>query len=448
MGASARENTRADITCVHTLVNTMNPWRKLMTKKRNSAVGFIAAVAIAVSGLFVPSANAANEIVVWADGDRGPNLVKTLAEKGDWVSGYTITVKSFSNFDALKDAFDKATDASGPDIVMGANDWVPTGAKSGKLAPITLTASQKARFTAGQLFDLTYKGKLYGVPVDVNNVAMIYNTDLVKTAPKTFGEMVAFYKANKAAKGLKAGLCVAGGGMSWGAHSVFSALGADAYQFDSRDKIVYNRSFNGTAFGKNVRTYLLDGKKSNGFFPATDTGCGDNFKDGKVPYAIIGNWEWKDYVAKGFTMNLMPVPGVVANKPGKMFGSVSGALLTTFAAKHGVEAGAKSLLTNFFGSTEGQVRYQKIEGRPPAEKGAALDATVSAAQRGFGAAATLSSLPQIGAFLNNNAGGANYWDSAPAYWTAVLVDGKDPVVEGNKLAAIWRANTSAGKADL
>jgi len=419
-----------------------------MTKKRNSAVGFIAAVAIAVSGLFVPSANAANEIVVWADGDRGPNLVKTLAEKGDWVSGYTITVKSFSNFDALKDAFDKATDASGPDIVMGANDWVPTGAKSGKLAPITLTASQKARFTAGQLFDLTYKGKLYGVPVDVNNVAMIYNTDLVKTAPKTFGDMVTFYKANKAAKGLKAGLCVAGGGMSWGAHSIFSALGADAYQFDSRDKIVYNRSFNGTAFGKNVRTYLLDGKKSNGFLPASDAGCGDNFKDGKVPYAIIGNWEWKDYVAKGFTMNLMPVPGVVANKPGKMFGSVSGALLTTFAAKHGVEAGAKSLLTNFFGSTDGQVRYQKIEGRPPAEKGAALDATVSAAQRGFGAAATLSSLPQIGAFLNNNAGGANYWESAPAYWTAVLVDGKDPVVEGNKLAAIWRANTSAGKADL
>ena len=426
----------------------MNPWRKLMTKKRFSAVGFISAVAIAVSGLVVPSANAANEIVVWADGDRGPNLVKVLAEKGDWVAGYTITVKSFSNFDALKDAFDKATDASGPDIVMGANDWVPTGAKTGKLAPITLTASQKARFTSGQLFDLTYKGKLYGVPIDVNNVAMIYNTDLVKTAPKTFGEMVDFYKANKASKGLKAGLCVAGGGMSWGAHSVFSALGADAYQFDSRGKIVYNRSFNGTTFGKNVRTYLLDGKKSNGFFPASDAGCGDNVKDGKVPYAIIGNWEWKDYVAKGFTMNLMPVPGVVAGKPGKMFGSVSGALLTTYAAKHGVEAGAKSLLTNFFGSTDGQVRYQKIEGRPPAEKGAALDATVSAAQRGFGAAASASSLPQIGAFLNNNAGGANYWDSAPAYWTAVLVDGKDPVVEGNKLAAIWRANTTAGKADL
>ena len=419
-----------------------------MNTKRFGFAGVLAAFALAVSTLVAPSASANTQIVVWADESRGPNLAKVIAAKGDWVPGFTVKVVTFSSFDALKDAFDKATDASGPDIVVGGNDWVPTGAKSGKLAPLTLTAAVKARFNQTQFVDLTYKGKLYGVPVDINNVAMIYNTKLVSSAPKTFGEMVSNYKSLKASKGLKAGLCIAGGGMSWGAHSVFSALGADAYQFDSRDKIVYNRSFNGTTFGKNVRSLLLDGKKSNGFLPASDAGCKDNFLAGTVPYAIIGNWEWSDYVAKGFTMNLMPVPGVVANKPGKMFGSVSGALLTTYAAKHGVEAGAKSLLTNFFGSTAGQVLYQKYEGRPPAEKGAGLDATVTDAQRGFGAAASASSLPQIGAFLNNNAGGANYWDSAPAYWTAVLVDGKDPVVEGNKLAAIWRANTSAGKADL
>ena len=419
-----------------------------MTKKRYGVAGFIAAAAIAVSGLVVPSASAADEIVVWADETRGKNLTAVFKAKGDWVPGYTITVKAFSNFDALKEAIDKATEASGPDIVVGANDWVPPLAKSGKLATVTLTSSVRARFNPTSFVDLSYKGKLYGVPVDINNVAMIYNTKLVTSAPKTFGEMVNYYKANKSSKGLKAGLCVAGGGMSWGAHSVFSALGADAYQFDARGNIVYNRSFNGTTFGKNVRTYLLDGKKSNGFFPATDTGCKDNFLDGKVPFAIIGNWEWKDYVAKGFTMNLMPVPGVNSDKPGRMFGSVSGALLTTFADKHGVEAGAKSLLTNFFASTDGQVRYQALEGRPPAEKGAQADATVAAGQKGFGSAASIAGIPQIGAFLNTNAGGANYWDSAPAFWTAVLVDGKDPVVEGNKLAAIWRANTSAGRADL
>ena len=419
-----------------------------MNKKHFGFTGVVASLAIAVSALVAPSANAADEIVVWADESRGANLKKVLAVKADWVPGYTVKIVSFSNFDALKEAIDKATDASGPDIVVGANDWVPTLAKNGKLAPLTVTAAVKARFNPTQFLDLTYKKKLYGVPVDINNVAMIYNTDLTKTAPKTFGDMVDVYKSLKTSKGLKAGLCVAGGGMSWGAHSVFSALGADAYQFNSRDSIVYGRTFNATAFGKNVRTYLMDGKKSNGFFPATDTGCKDNFIAGKVPYAIIGNWEWQDYVAKGFDMNLMPVPGVNAGTYGKMFGSVNGAMLTSFAAKHGTEAGAKSLLTNFFASTDGQVRYQAIEKRPPAEKGAQADSTVSAGQRGFGSAASLAGIPQIGAFLNSNKGGANYWDSAPAFWTAVLVDGKDPVKEASKLAKIWKANTDGGKDDL
>jgi arabinogalactan oligomer/maltooligosaccharide transport system substrate-binding protein len=419
-----------------------------MNKKSLGFAGALATFAMALSSFVAPAASAASEIVVWADESRGPNLTKVIAAKGDWVPGYTVKVVTFSSFDALKEAFDKATDATGPDIVVGANDWVPTGAKSGKLSPITLSAAVKARFNPTQLFDLTYKKSLYGVPIDVNNVAMIYNEKLVSSEPKTFGDMVSFYKANKSSKNLKAGLCVAGGGMSWGAHSVFSALGADAYQFNSRDEIVYNRTFNYPTFSKNVKTYLLDGKKSNGFFPATDTGCKDNFLAGTVPYAIIGNWEWKDYVAKGFAMNLMPVPGVSADKPGKMFGSVSGAMLTTYAAKHGVSAGAKSLLTDFFASTSGQVAYQALEGRPPAEKGAQSSSAVSAGQKGFGAAASSAGIPQIGAFLNNNKGGANYWDSAPAFWTAVLVDGKDVATESKKLANIWRTNTTAGKSDL
>ena len=420
-----------------------------MNRRILGMLGLLTSAALATSLAVVPGAQAAGgTIVVWADETRGPNLQSVMDTKSDWVPGYTIKIVTYSSFDALKAAFDKATGTTGPDVVVAANDWVPTAAKSGKLAPVTLTGSQKARFNSTQFFDLSYRGKLYGVPVDINNVAMIYNTDLVKTAPKKFGDMVDFYKANKTADGLKAGLCIAGGGMSWGAHSVFSALGADAY-YMSGSRPNYHKFFNPSTFASNVKTYLLgpDGK-SNGFFPATDTGCKDNFLAGKVPYAVIGNWEWKDYVAKGFTMNLMPVPSTNAGQYGAMFGSVSGALLTSFAATHGVATGAKSLLTNFFGSTAGQVAYQKFEGRPPAEKGAQADASVSAGQKGFGAAASLAGIPQIGAFLNNNAGGASYWDSAPAYWTAVLVNGKDPLVEAKKLASIWKKNMLAGKADL
>ena len=177
--------------------------------------GFVVAAAVALSAGVVTPVHANTEIVVWADETRGPNIRTALATKSSWVSGYTVTVKAFANFDALKEAIDKATATTGPDIVVGANDWVPTLAKNGKLAPLTLTASQRARFSSSQFYDLSYKKKLYGIPVDVNNVAMIYNTKLVTTAPKTFGDMVDYDKANKTSKSLKAGLCVAGGGMSW-----------------------------------------------------------------------------------------------------------------------------------------------------------------------------------------------------------------------------------------
>jgi arabinogalactan oligomer / maltooligosaccharide transport system substrate-binding protein len=115
------------------------------------------------------------------------------------------------------------------------------------------TAAQRAQFTPSQFFDLSFGGKLYGVPVDVNNVGMVYNTKMVKKAPKTYGEMVNFYLANKTKLGLKAGLCVAGGGMSWGALSGFSALGAEPYIMNANGSVNYNKSFDPAVFAKNVR---------------------------------------------------------------------------------------------------------------------------------------------------------------------------------------------------
>jgi maltose-binding protein MalE len=173
-------------------------------KKSLITRGVASAIALALSmGInTLPATAADKEVLVWADEKRGPNLSEVLKKKSNWVPGYTIKVRSFSSFDAMKDAWDKSTELTGPDIILGANSWVPEGAKNGKLAPITLTSSVKSRFSANNLFDLTYKNKLYGIPLDINAVGMIYNEDLVKKQPTSFGEMVNFYKANKTKLGL------------------------------------------------------------------------------------------------------------------------------------------------------------------------------------------------------------------------------------------------------
>ncbi len=418
--------------------------------RKNFGKAAIAAVAASLGlGLMQAPAHAATKtLIVWADETRGPNLQKVIAAKGDWVPGYTIKIVPFSSFDALKTAFDNATDLTGPDIVVGANDWVATGAKNGKLAPFTPSSSVRSKFTANNFFDLSYKGVLYGVPLDINNVAMIYNTKLVAAKPQTLGQMVNFYTANKSALGLTAGLCVAGGGMSWGAASVLGALGGAPYVMTG-GTVSTTADPVPAAVAANVKTYFL-GKngKSNGFFPATDTGCKDAFLKGTVPFAIIGNWEWKDYTDKGFTMNLMPVPAVKHGSMGSAFASVSGAMLTVYAAKHGVDQGAKDLLNNFFGSTAGAVAYENIELRPPAQKNAQKDATITDAQKGFGKSGAAAGIPQIGAILNGATGSKSYWDLLPAFWTAVLVDGKDPVSEAAKMDAFFKTNIAAGVKDL
>ncbi len=415
-------------------------------------LGKVAASVLAVglvSGIFTAPVHAAtNTIIVWADETRGPNLQKVIAANGSWVPGYTIKIVPFSSFDALKAAFDNATALTGPDIVVGANDWVPTGAKEGKLAPVTLSSSVRAHYTANNFFDLSYKGVLYGVPLDVNNVAMIYNSKLTGK-PLTFGQMVKFYLKNKAADKLTAGLCIAGGGMSFGAASVLSALGGAPYVMTSAGTVSTADPVPASTFAANVSKYLL-GKngKSNGFFPATDTGCKTAFLAGTVPFAVIGNWEWKDYANAGFEMNLMPVPGILHGKYGSAFASVSGAMLTVYAATHGVDQGAKSLLNNFFGSTAGAVAYENVELRPPANKKAQKDASISAAQKGFGKAGAIAGIPQIGAILNGAPGGKSYWDLLPAFWTDVLVNGKDPVSSATKMDTFFQANIAAGVPQL
>jgi maltose-binding protein MalE len=416
-----------------------------MNKKRIGVVGAIAAAALAFGAVAgVPAHAADKEIVIWGDEKRGANLEKLMDQKSNWVKGYTIKVVTWSSFTALKTALDAATEKSGPDIVMAPNDWVASGAKNGKLAPVTLTAKTKAQFTAGQLFDLSYKGKLYGLPVDVNNTGMIYNTKIVSSAPKTFGDMVDLYESKKST--LKAGLCVAGGGNAFGGLGIGTALGASPYKIAANGDVDSADPMNAATFAANVDKYLLGANgKSNGFFSTSDSTCKESFLAGKVPYAIIGNWEWKDYVDKGFKMNLMPVPGITAGTYGPGFGSVSGALLTTYAAKHGVEAGAKTALFNIFGSAVGARAYQAIEGRPAASKDGAKYAK-TAAQKGFARVAGTSSLPQIGVILDGDK--TSYWEASGAFWTAVLVDGKSASTEATKLAAIYKANLAKGLKDL
>ena len=76
----------------------------------------------------------------------------------------------------------------GPNIIIGAHDWLGELVENGLLAEIDLGA-QSDMFLPAAVQAFTYDGALYGMPYATENVAFVYNTDLVETPPTTWTEV-------------------------------------------------------------------------------------------------------------------------------------------------------------------------------------------------------------------------------------------------------------------
>lgn len=392
-----------------------------MNKKRLGVVGIVAGAALLASALLVPSATAATKtIVVWADETRGPQLAKLIDGNTTIAKGYTVQVKSFSSLSALQSAWDKSSAAGGPDVVAGPASFASQGAKSGKLTAFPASSLLNSAFPKAALSAMSYQGHVYGVPLDVDTTAFLWNKALFgAAAPATFQDMVNYYKSNATAKSLKGGICAFEG--TWGSHAVLTALGGGAWATVGKSPKYTSVVINSPAFKANVATYLLDSSgKSNGFFQWD--GCGDAFKAGKIPFAITGSWNFDGIKTAGVSFGLGATPGLTAATKGAQWVNYSGVYVTSFAESHGVSLGARALLTRWFASAAGQTAMSKASSRPPANIAAAASVTDPLA---LGVAtAALTGTPQVSPLLDDKAGGSNWYDLLGGVFTDIFVKGK------------------------
>lgn len=375
-----------------------------MNRKRIGVVGAIAAAALAVSALAVPSAFAAKKsIIIWADDTRGPALLKIVKDMEKVVPGYTVDVKAFASYDALGAAWDKATAATGPDIILRDGALAVSGSKSGKIQSLVVASSTKSQFAPAAWGAMTVKGRIFGIPTDVDTTGMIYNTAMFATAPKTIGDIYDYYIKNKAT--LTNGICSFNG--TWGAHPVLTALGGGAWGYKNGVADFSTVVFNSATFKSNVKKYLIgaDGK-TNGFF--SYDGCDTAFKAGKVPVALVGSWNMAGVAATSVKYAWGSLPSTTAGKFGNQWAGYSAAYLTAYASSHGVRTGANQLLNRFFAVEAGQLALNEAQKdqRPLAHISAAAK-TKDATAAGVGAAAA-NSVKQIAA-LDDSTGGANWY---------------------------------------
>ncbi|MEZ4389255.1 MAG: extracellular solute-binding protein [Candidatus Krumholzibacteriia bacterium] len=159
-------------------------------------------LAVMLTMVVLPAVAAAQtELVVW-HAYRGKERTAFEAAVKAYNDAHAgkVTVNTLAvPYDAYADKISAAVPrGKGPDVFIYAQDrlggWVEAG---GTIEPIDFYLDQATidRFIPTTLAAMEYQGNTYGLPMNYKVVTMIYNKALVKTPPRTSGELVKVAKS-------------------------------------------------------------------------------------------------------------------------------------------------------------------------------------------------------------------------------------------------------------
>jgi maltose/maltodextrin transport system substrate-binding protein len=256
------------------------------------------------------------QLLIWMDADRA-SAMQMVANKFEQDYGIPVRIETPEK---ITDNFPLAAQAGkGPDIVIWAHDKVGEWADGGVIAPIEVTAAYKQQFYPMAWDAVRHRRQLWGYPISLEAIGLIYNKKLVHGAPPTqLSELVAFHQKLKAeCPGTNSilwdytnpyyswGILASGGGYVFGKIS-------DGY--DPRNVGVATEGAV-EALSEIVQlidTGVLPRMASSGEVPQ------ELMARGKLAMMISGPWDWPNLMKNGIDFGVVPMPGV-SGKVGKAF---------------------------------------------------------------------------------------------------------------------------------
>jgi maltose-binding protein MalE len=363
------------------------------------AVSALVAVVAVSTGASATKQSA--KLVIWADVDRTPAVTQVA---NAWAQSKGVQVQVVTkNFGDIRSQLTTVATDTAPDVVVGAHDWTGELSANGSVLPLTLTSATKAQFPGYALNAFSYGTaikKLYGMPVALENVALITNTKLAKV-PNSFADLERQALAAKKKTKAQVGLAVQQGanGDAYHMYPFFSGLGG--YIFGTNKAGNLDASDIGVANPKFLKNAgLIDKWNKEGLIRsqvAWDT-ARDLFTKGKVAYYVTGPWFVSDIKKSGVPYKISAFPQIVQGSKPVPFLGVQGFMVTKFSSAHGVESLAKDLVGSYMARPASQLALAAANGRFPAN-------TVAGKQvkdpdlKAFGAASVggqpMPSIPQM-----------------------------------------------------
>lgn len=342
-------------------------------------------------------AGADGALVIWADETRMA-AVKAAADEFTEATGNTVDLVQKNFEDIRADFTAQVPTGHGPDITIGAHDWLGELTANGVVAPIEL-GDKTSEFNETAISAFTFDGQLYGLPYAVENIALIRNVDLAPDAPANWDDVLSMGEA--AGTAYKFLIQMNGeDGDPYTFYPLQTSFGSSV--FVQNEDGSFTNELNLAAGGDEFAQFLADnGPQGTDLFNPDRTYdiVVDAFARGESPFLVGGPWMLESIAAGGVVENIAidPVPSA-GGQPAAPFAGVQGFYLSAQAANPLI---AQDFMVNYLTSEDLQFAMYEAGDRPPALTAAADRAAEDPITAGFIAAGVdaqpMPSIPEMNA---------------------------------------------------
>lgn len=303
------------------------------------------------------------------------------------------------------------------DVVLIPHDNLGKAASASLVLPNDIFGEEtKANNTEASIIGASYDGELYGYPRAAETYALFYNKSIVKEAPKSFDDVLAFSKTFTDKSKNKYGIMWEVGNLYFN-YMFIATDGGYLFGNNGADKDDIGLANDGAIAGLKEFVKMKDALplKSGDINPDIKRSL---FNTGDVAMDITGPWELAGYKeALGDNLGIAPIP-TVNGKTAITFSGIKIFAVNSFTQY----PNAAKLYANFASSKDAQLILNKLVGSVPTNKEALLDPQIANDPyvSAFAAQATSSqpmpSIPEMG----------NVWAPVNAALPEIWDKGADP----------------------
>jgi maltose/maltodextrin transport system substrate-binding protein/arabinogalactan oligomer/maltooligosaccharide transport system substrate-binding protein len=329
-------------------------------------------------------------LVIWADEISAP-VIEELAVGFTEEYGVEVEVQQLQFGDIRGEFVTAAPAGEGPDLIIGAHDWLGELVSNGLVSPVDLSSVEED-LNPNAIGAMTYDGDVYGLPYAVDNIAFFRNVDLVPEAPATWDDVRAI--SEELAADEVYGYVIQQRD-PWHSYPLFSAFGG--YVFGFEEGVGYNPEDVGLDSEGAIAAYTYLGTLiADGLMPASleQEAMWSLFTEGEAAMMMTGPWALETLRASDINFEVSAIPAGPAGDA-RPFLSVRGFMVSAFAAD---PTNAQIFLTEFIATDEGMQALFDAESRPPAWLNVTVEDPVIDAFRAAGATgAPQPAIPEMGA---------------------------------------------------